>query len=94
MGFTEKLNALMEEMNLTQAKVAALTGISKPNISQYVNGKHEPTEERRKEIARALGVKEDYFEVSGAMAEIIQDECINLKLDIAAKLMHKSISIL
>lgn len=90
MTFAEKLKRLMKELGLTQSKLSDLTGISKPNISQYIKGKHEPSKERKKEIARALGVQEDYFETFLPGVAINCDEIINLPVALAAKLMHKS----
>lgn len=90
MTFADKLKNLMEELNLTQSKISELTGISKPNISQYVSGKHEPSKERKKKIACALGVQEDYFETFEPIAKIQCDEVINLPVILVAKLMHKS----
>ena len=89
MHFADKLNNLMRELDLSQTKLSELTGISKPNISQYLHGKHEPSNERKKEIAHALGVQEDYFRQFEPVAEITAG-CINLKTEIAAKLLHKS----
>ena len=51
MSFANKLKGLMEELDLTQAKVSDLTGIGRSSISQYVSGKNEPSKERRREIA-------------------------------------------
>lgn len=56
MTFADKLKNLMRDLELTQSKLSEITGISKPNISQYVSGKHEPSKDRKREIARALGV--------------------------------------
>lgn len=39
MSFANKLKGLMEELDLTQAKVSDLTGIGRSSISQYVSGK-------------------------------------------------------
>lgn len=61
MTFAAKLNTLMNDLMLTQTKVSELTGISKPNLSQYLSGKHEPSAERKRQMAKALGVQEDYF---------------------------------
>ena len=43
MSFANKLKGLMEELDLTQAKVSDLTGIGRSSISQYVSGKNEPS---------------------------------------------------
>ena len=55
-----------------------------------MSGRNEPSEERRREIARKLGVQEDYFEKFGPITEIVQDECVNVPVIVAARLMGKS----
>ena len=62
MTFSEKLKNLMSELGLSQSKLSDLTGIGKSSISQYLSGKNEPSKDRKKEIARTLGVQDDYFE--------------------------------
>ena len=61
MGFAEKLNNLMGELGLSQTKLSELTGIGKSSICQYISGKNEPSEKRKRQMARALGVQENYF---------------------------------
>lgn len=103
--FDEKLKKLMRELGINQKKLSDMTGIGRPSISQYLTGKNEPTKKRRKEIARALGVPEDYFEELGDIPQGIranvpaqmfedapQDVCVNVPVHIAAKLMGKSYS--
>lgn len=90
MTFAKKLETLMNELGLTQSKLSDLTGIGKSSISQYLSGKNEPSKARKVEIARALGVQEDYFEMFAPIAEIQSDEVVNLPIALAAKLMRKS----
>lgn len=90
MTFADKLKNLMKDLDLTQSKLSDLTGISKPNISQYVSGKHEPSKDRKQEIARALGVQDTYFELFQPIATIQHDGVVNLPVTLAAKLMNKS----
>lgn len=90
MRFKERLKNLMDELGVNQTKLSELTGIGKSSISQYLSGKNEPSEERRKEIALALGVQTDYFEKIESVADISQDSCVNLPVPVAAKLMGKS----
>lgn len=90
MIFAEKLENLRQELGISQLKISELTGIGKSSISQYLSGKNEPPEEKKRKIAIALGVQEDYFHQPRPTAEISQNECINLTPEIAAKLMHKS----
>lgn len=90
MCFRGRLKSLMDELGISQTKLSLMTGIGKSSISQYLSGKNEPSEARRKGIARALGVQEDYFEQFGPVADISQDACINVPIPVAAKLMGKS----
>ncbi len=90
MTFSDKLKKLMGELDLTQSKLSSLTGIGKSSISQYLSGKNEPTKERKKEIARSLGVQENYFETFDPAAVIQNNEVINLPIPLVAKLMKKS----
>lgn len=90
MTFSDKLNHLMKELGLKQSNLSELTGIGKSSISQYLSGKNEPTRERKQEIARALGVQEDYFDSLITTAMVQHDGVVNLPVPIAAKLMKKS----
>lgn len=90
MSFAEKLKALMGELNLSQSKLSDLTGIGKSSISQYLSGKNEPSKDRKKEIARKLGVQEDYFDTFETAATVQHDGVFNLPVTLAAKLMGKS----
>ena len=89
MSFASKLKGLMEELDLTQAKVSDLTGIGRSSISQYVSGKNEPSKERRKEIARSLGVQDNYFEEYDPVATVQYNSTVNLPVELVAKLKHK-----
>lgn len=90
MSFAEKLKVLMDELDLSQSKLSDLTGIGKSSISQYLSGKNEPSKDRKKEIARKLGVQEDYFDTFETAATVQHDGVFNLPVTLAAKLMGKS----
>lgn len=90
MSFAEKLNNLMIELDLSQSKLSNLTGVGKSSISQYLSGKNEPSKDRKKEIARKMGVQEDYFDTFEAAATVQYDGVFNLPVTLAAKLMGKS----
>lgn len=90
MSFAEKLKVLMGELDLSQSKLSDLTGIGKSSISQYLSGKNEPSKDRKKEIARKLGVREDYFDTFETAATVQHDGVFNLPVTLAAKLMGKS----
>lgn len=90
MGFAEKLNNLMGELGLSQTKLSELTGIGKSSICQYISGKNEPSEKRKRQMARALGVQENYFIEFPPVTEITSDPLVNLPIPLVAKLMRKS----
>jgi DNA-binding XRE family transcriptional regulator len=90
MSFAEKLKNLMKELGISQAKLSNLTGIGKSSISQYLSGKNEPSEARKKEIALALGVQEDYFQQFEPIVKIARNNAINVPVPLIAKLMGKS----
>lgn len=90
MTFSNKLTDLMRNLGISQTKLHELTGIGKSSISQYLSGKNEPTEARKREIAVALGVQEDYFNEFEPVAKIQHNSTYNLPVKVAAKLMGKS----
>lgn len=54
MTFAQRLKQAMDERNMNQSELSALTGIGKSSVSQYLSGKNEPTDKRLEEIADAL----------------------------------------
>jgi transcriptional regulator with XRE-family HTH domain len=90
MTFADKLKKLMEDLDLTQGEIHKITGIGRSSISQYLSGKNEPSQMRKQEIARALGVQETYFEMFEPAATVQHDGVVNLPVTLAAKLMKKS----
>lgn len=88
MSFAEKLKKLMHGLNLSQTEMSRLLGIGNSSISQYLAGKNEPSKARRREMAKGLGVQEDYFE---EFLPTVKVSCINLPVSLVAKLMGKSI---
>ena len=88
--FAERLKYAMEQADLKQSALSEQAGISKAAISQYLSGKNEPSKDRKKEIARTLGVQDDYFEQFEPAATVQHDGVVNLPVPLAAKLMKKS----
>lgn len=91
MKFSKALNKLLSERNISQAKLSGLTGISRSSISEYLSSDHEPSKERKRNIAAALGLHEDYFEIIASDEEPDISELVNLPVRVAAKLMGKSV---
>lgn len=90
MSFAEKLKKLMLELNISQAQVSKLTGIGKSSISQYLSGKNEPSKNRKREIALALGVDGEYFNQFESKTIIQSDSVTNVPVSVVAALMGKS----
>lgn len=93
MKFSEKLRKAMNHLNLTQTQMVGLIGKSKASISQYLSGKQIPSEEQQRDIAVALGLKEDYFSKADdrmpALPTQKAKECIIPRLSVmdAARMM-------
>ena len=90
MSFAEKLKQLMDELKLSQTRLSEHTGIGKSSICQYLSGKNEPSEKRKRQMARALGVQENYFIEFPPVTEITSDPLVNLPIPLVAKIMRKS----
>lgn len=89
--FSNRLKQAMDERNMTQAELSALTGIGKPSISQYLSGKNEPKHDNIKKIADALQVNESFLDgTEEVMDEEVKDFDKNLPVEEAAKIMGKS----
>ena len=61
MTFSEQLKKAMQDLNISQKQLVCMTGIGKSSISMYLNGKNEPKEERKCDIAVSLGLDKNYF---------------------------------
>lgn len=87
--FQEKLQEAMDKLGLNQAKVSAMTGISKASISQYLSGNQVPPESKQREIAASLGLKPDYFQTEKKISQILakRGRIDELPVDVAARLM-------
>lgn len=53
---SETIKLRMYEMDLTQAKVSELIGVSPSRVSEYLTGKSEPTLKVAREIAKKLNI--------------------------------------
>jgi DNA-binding helix-turn-helix protein len=59
--FETRFREAMQTLGLKQIQVAGMTGRSKASISQYLSGDQVPSETAQRDIARSLGLPEDYF---------------------------------
>ena len=65
----------LQEKNMKQSELVKITGLPKSAISQYVSGKHEPTQTPVYLIAKALDVSEAWlmgYDVPKTRAERIK----------------------
>ena len=59
--FAKNLKTVMDERNMTQTQLAALTGIAKSGISQYLSGKTTPKNAVLQKLADALETSVDFL---------------------------------
>lgn len=88
--FSEKLKKAMQDLNITQAQLAELTGIGKSSISQYLSGKVVPTEERQINIAIELGLPGDYFGTKNSFLDFSNVKIQKLDVKEVARIMGHS----
>jgi HTH-type transcriptional regulator/antitoxin HigA len=58
-ALTDVIKSRMYEMNLTQKTLAEILGISAPRVSEYLNGKSEPTLQVARKIHKQLNIDAD-----------------------------------
>lgn len=87
--FNKLLKQAMKDKGLSATALSAATGIGKSSISQYLNGKNEPTDKRKTIIAAALDLPADYFQKE-EVKETINETGANLPVAVAARLMGKT----
>lgn len=54
--FIERLNSILQKRNLSQADLSKMTGIRSSSISDWLNGKYEPKQDKISIIAEALNI--------------------------------------
>ena len=54
--FIERLNSILQKRNLSQADLSKMTGIRSSSISDWLNGKYEPKQDKISIIAESLNV--------------------------------------
>lgn len=54
--FIERLNSILQKRNLSQADLSKMTDIRSSSISDWLNGKYEPKQDKIAIIAEALNV--------------------------------------
>ena len=59
--FVKRLNQLMEDKNISQNKLAEMTGITQSSISDWANGKYKPRQDKVYLLSEALKVSPAYL---------------------------------
>lgn len=54
--FIKRLNSILQKRNLSQADLSKMTGIRSSSISDWLNGKYEPKQDKISIIADALNI--------------------------------------
>ncbi len=81
--YSTQLKRALLEKELTAAKLAEITGLSRASISQYLAGKNTPKAATKQLIADALDYPLEFFDAE----EELKISSINLSVATAAKLM-------
>ncbi len=68
-AFLAYCRRVMQEKGITGAALSDMTGISRAQLSKYLNGVHEPNPANRRKIADALGI--DYNIASDDSVELL-----------------------
>ncbi len=72
--FRNRLIKAMEVRNMKAAELSRISGLSKPRISQYVNGTYEAKQQALYSLAKALNVSEAWLMGYDTDMEKNQDE--------------------
>ena len=72
MDFKDRLKEARKRKNLSQVKLAELTGVNVMNISRYERGEHKPNTEILTKLANVLDVTTDFL-MSGTIDEAAQN---------------------
>lgn len=83
-SFGDKLRELMDEKEINRKQLCSLARLSPASVSEYLNGTHEPSMKKKREIAKSLGVGETYFDGTAKCS------ASGMSVAAAAKLMGKS----
>ncbi|SDF77619.1 XRE family transcriptional regulator [Sporomusa acidovorans] len=90
MNFSIRLKTAMDEKQINQSDLSALTGMSKASISQYLSGKNEPSKKNIAKIAEALKVTEAWLMGLDEEHQPVQQPVKKLTVEEAARIMGKS----
>lgn len=60
--WVERANERAKALEMTDTRIAALCGVSRPTVSNWMNGKREPRLEQKMQLAQALQVSMNWLE--------------------------------
>jgi len=92
MSYSQRLKQAMEERNMSQAELSALTGIGKSSISQYLSGKNEPKAKATEKLSEALDVSAAFLNGLTTCSDSTDDPkgLKNIPVSLAAQKIGKS----
>lgn len=90
MSFANRLKQAMDEREMSQTELSALTEIGKSSISQYLSGKNVPKEKVKAKIAAALDCSIDFLDDKTAENDHTANGLHNVPVAVAAKRLDKS----
>lgn len=90
--FSKNLKAVMDERNMTQTQLSALTGVAKSGISQYLSGKTMPKPNVVQKLADALETSVDFLMGENATmdTDVNGEPLKKVTVEAAAKALGKS----
>lgn len=80
MQFSERLEKIINEKNISKYKIAKELGISQSTIANWTTGKANPTVEKLAELIQLIGVSADYLLTGKEGETITEDDKRILKL--------------
>lgn len=90
MSFASRLKQAMDEREMSQTELSALTEIGKSSISQYLSGKNVPKDKVKAKIAAALDCTPEYLEEKTPSTDYTTGGLHNVPVAVAAKRLDKS----
>lgn len=90
MSFASRLKQAMDEREMSQSELSALTEIGKSSISQYLSGKNVPKEKVKARLAAALDCTVEFLDEKTPATDYSATGLHNVPVAMAAKQLGKS----
>lgn len=75
------IKQLLKQKGILQKQLALDLGVSQPTISDWINGKKEPTQENLKRLAEYFGVEQDEIQVGNTVTATFSVKNTNIPMD-------------